>query len=129
MNKPGSSTLAVSRPEESGIWACPSAGDLRIGFEDRGGAGVSRTQLHVAAHHDRGCDLVGSSLALRADAESFVRRSTALHVPGLVIEFEQLPAMTDRPQWGAEITALLHAALVKLHESTGYPLCVAGDRG
>ncbi|HSW46045.1 MAG TPA: methyltransferase MtaB domain-containing protein, partial [Phycisphaerae bacterium] len=54
-------------------------------------------------------------------AEMIVRRSTALHVPGLVVEFEQLPAMTDRPQWGAEITAILAAGLKKLHEATGIP--------
>ena len=54
-------------------------------------------------------------------AEAIVRRSTALHLPGLVVEFEQLPAMTERPQWGGEITAILHQGLKRLHESTGIP--------
>ncbi len=54
-------------------------------------------------------------------AEQIVRRSAALHLPGLVVEFEQLPAMTDRPQWGAEITAILKAGLKKLHEASGIP--------
>ncbi len=51
--------------------------------------------------------------------EAFVRRASRLQVPGLVVEFEQLPAMTDHPQWGGEITAVLQSYLGKLHEATG----------
>jgi methanol---5-hydroxybenzimidazolylcobamide Co-methyltransferase len=40
-------------------------------------------------------------------AQAIVRRAVALGVPGLVLEFEHLPPMTERPEWGAEITALL----------------------
>ena len=43
----------------------------------------------------------------------------ALQVPGLVLEFELLPAMTERPEWGAEITALLHRHLRAASESSG----------
>lgn len=53
--------------------------------------------------------------------EAVVRRATALKLPGLVLEFEQLPPMTDRPQWGAEITGLLQGYLRQLHEATGMP--------
>jgi methanol--5-hydroxybenzimidazolylcobamide Co-methyltransferase len=35
----------------------------------------------------------------------------ALRVPGIVLEFELLPAMTETPEFGAEITALLHGSL------------------
>lgn len=54
-------------------------------------------------------------------AESLAARAKALSLPGLMIEFEQLPAMTEHPQWGAEITGLLAGALKRLHESTGMP--------
>lgn len=53
--------------------------------------------------------------------EAVVRRASALSLPGVVLEFEQLPAMTERPQWGAEITALLQQHLKRLHEQTGIP--------
>jgi methanol--5-hydroxybenzimidazolylcobamide Co-methyltransferase len=53
--------------------------------------------------------------------EAIVRRSGLLKVPGLVIEFEQLPPMTDRPQWGAEITAILSEAVKRLRETAGIP--------
>ncbi|NLX14725.1 MAG: hypothetical protein GXY44_13895 [Phycisphaerales bacterium] len=54
-------------------------------------------------------------------AQAVARRAKALSLPGLVVEFEQLPPMTDRPQWGAEITAILHEGLDRLHAETGMP--------
>ena len=52
---------------------------------------------------------------------SLVRRAKALSLPGLVVEFEQLPEMTQNPQWGAEITSLLHTHLKRLYEDHGIP--------
>ena len=40
-------------------------------------------------------------------AEVVVSRAVKLCLPGLVVEFEQLPPMTENPQWGAEITKIL----------------------
>jgi methanol---5-hydroxybenzimidazolylcobamide Co-methyltransferase len=40
-------------------------------------------------------------------AEQILRRAASLATPGLVLEFELLPPMTVRPEWGAELTALL----------------------
>lgn len=55
----------------------------------------------------------------REIAEGVLRRATALRIPGIVLEFELLPPMTDRPEWGAEITALLLAELERAHEASG----------
>jgi methanol--5-hydroxybenzimidazolylcobamide Co-methyltransferase len=52
-------------------------------------------------------------------AEAMIGRAVTLKVPGIVIELELLPPMTQRPQWGAQITALFHDALNKAHESSG----------
>jgi methanol--5-hydroxybenzimidazolylcobamide Co-methyltransferase len=49
-------------------------------------------------------------------AGHILRRAVALGVPGIVLEFELLPAMTDRPEWGAEITAVLKRHLTAFHE-------------
>jgi methanol--5-hydroxybenzimidazolylcobamide Co-methyltransferase len=48
-----------------------------------------------------------------------LRRAVALQVPGIVLEFELLPPMTATPEWGAEITRLLHARLAEAHERHG----------
>ncbi|MCP5111360.1 MAG: hypothetical protein GY953_11055, partial [bacterium] len=50
---------------------------------------------------------------------AILQRMTALHVPGVVLEFELLPPMTNRPEWGAEITAILHRQLREAHEQKG----------
>jgi methanol--5-hydroxybenzimidazolylcobamide Co-methyltransferase len=52
-------------------------------------------------------------------ATQVLRRAVAMQVPGLVLEFELLPAMTEVPEWGAEITALLHRHLEQAHEKSG----------
>ncbi len=52
-------------------------------------------------------------------AQGILRRAVALHVPGIVLEFEHLPPMTEQPEWGAEITALLRGHLEKAHATHG----------
>lgn len=50
---------------------------------------------------------------------SVVRRARALEVPGLVVEFEQLPAMTEVPARGSEITEILRDELERAHAKFG----------
>jgi len=52
-------------------------------------------------------------------AEQILRRCVALGTPGVVLEFELLPAMTDRPEWGAEVTAVLKRHMRIAHEKHG----------
>ncbi len=54
-------------------------------------------------------------------ATQILRRAVSLSVPGIVLEFELLPAMTDRPEWGAEITAILKRHLLTCHEKHHLP--------
>jgi methanol--5-hydroxybenzimidazolylcobamide Co-methyltransferase len=49
-------------------------------------------------------------------AEQILRRAVVLATPGIVLEFELLPPMTERPEWGAELTALQKRRLVAYHE-------------
>jgi methanol---5-hydroxybenzimidazolylcobamide Co-methyltransferase len=48
-------------------------------------------------------------------------RAVALELPGLVVEFELLPALTEEPAWGAEIVSILRAALDRCHDMHGLP--------
>ena len=54
-------------------------------------------------------------------ATRILERAVSLHVPGLVLEFELLPAMTMTPEWGAELTRLLESHLRRAHEKHGLP--------
>jgi len=53
--------------------------------------------------------------------ENILARTKALNAPGLVVEFEQLPPMTDTPEWGAEITDLIKNELNKFYVETNIP--------
>ncbi len=52
-------------------------------------------------------------------ATNILKRAVAQKVPGIVLEFEQLPQMTETPEWGAEITALLERHLKEAYEKHG----------
>lgn len=52
-------------------------------------------------------------------ATNILKRAVAMKVPGIVLEFEQLPQMTETPEWGAEITALLERHLKETYEKYG----------
>ncbi|HSB80158.1 MAG TPA: methyltransferase MtaB domain-containing protein [Candidatus Methylomirabilis sp.] len=109
-------SLAIPHPQDL-LFGC-SPHPVGCGFDLRIGAGqvypevnftlppiliTDETWPHVLGHHEE-------------MAQAIVRRVVALRVPGLVLEFEHLPPMTERPEWGAEITALL---LHHLQEARG----------
>lgn len=50
-------------------------------------------------------------------AAMVVRAARRLRLPGLVVEFELLPPMTENPEWGAEVTETLARALRQAHET------------
>src|ERR1017187_5325335 len=66
------------------------------------------TWAEVVAHYDQ-------------MAEQILRRAASLGTPGIVLEFELLPPMTERPEWGAEITALLKRHLRTYHDKHHLP--------
>lgn len=48
-----------------------------------------------------------------------LRRATELEAPGLVIEFETLPPMTENPGWGIELAKILLDAMEEAHTKQG----------
>ena len=66
------------------------------------------TWAEVVAHYDE-------------MARQILRRAVSLSVPGIVLEFELLPPMTERPEWGAEITAVLKRHMTACHEKYHLP--------
>jgi methanol--5-hydroxybenzimidazolylcobamide Co-methyltransferase len=111
--------LAVPDPQNLIFGQSPKP--VRCGFDLAIGAGLvfpevnftlpvmsvsSATWASVVAHYEQ-------------MAGSILQRAVALQTPGLVLEFELLPAMTDEPAWGAEITALLHRHLAEAHSKHG----------
>ncbi|HRZ35008.1 MAG TPA: methyltransferase MtaB domain-containing protein [Candidatus Paceibacterota bacterium] len=48
-----------------------------------------------------------------------LRRAVELEAPGLVVEFETLPPMTENPDWGIELTRILLDAMEESHTRQG----------
>jgi methanol--5-hydroxybenzimidazolylcobamide Co-methyltransferase len=67
-----------------------------------------QTWVEVVAHYEQ-------------MATEILRRAASLSAPGIVLEFELLPAMTEHPEWGAEITTLLKRQMRAYHEKSGLP--------
>jgi len=51
--------------------------------------------------------------------EGALRRAADLEVPGVVIEFETLPPMTEHPQWGLDIARILLDGMQREKERSG----------
>ena len=65
-----------------------------------------RTWPEVLAHYEEIGTMIKSA-------------SRRLGLPGLMVEFELLPQMTEHPEWGAEITGILHRHLAQAHDEYG----------
>jgi methanol---5-hydroxybenzimidazolylcobamide Co-methyltransferase len=48
-----------------------------------------------------------------------LQRAVELETPGLVVEFETLPPMTENPAWGIELTRILLDAMAEAHAKHG----------
>jgi len=48
-----------------------------------------------------------------------LQRAVELEAPGLIVEFETLPPMTENPAWGIELTRILLDAMEAAHAKNG----------
>ena len=48
-----------------------------------------------------------------------LRRAAELQPPGVMVEFETLPPMTENPQWGIDLAKILLEVMQQYHETTG----------
>ncbi|MGA9063405.1 MAG: methyltransferase MtaB domain-containing protein [Terracidiphilus sp.] len=115
------STLAIPTQDLLLYGTCPHPLNCGLGLTIGGGTVfpevnftlppmnmTDQTWPEVVAHYDQ-------------MAEQILRRAASLASPGIVLEFELLPPMTERPEWGAELTALLKRHLRAFHEKHHLP--------
>jgi methanol---5-hydroxybenzimidazolylcobamide Co-methyltransferase len=112
-------TLTIDDPDQLQFGAAPIP--LRCGFDLTIGGGevypeVNFTLPTVSLDADHWQQILDD---YRGMAAQIIGRAVALKVPGIVLEFELLPAMTETPEWGAEITAILHEQLKQAHHRYG----------
>ncbi|WP_165226688.1 methyltransferase MtaB domain-containing protein [Aquisphaera insulae] len=111
--------LAVSGPDRLVFGIAPRP--VRCGFGLAIGGGLVFPEVNFTLPVMTISPATWSEVRAHYDemARNILKRAVVLEVPGIVLEFELLPAMTDAPAWGAEITALLHEHLDRAHAKHG----------
>ena len=111
--------LQISHPDELVFGHAPRP--VHCGFGLEIGAGQVFPEVNFTLPPIDICEATWREVVAHYEeiAGAVIRRATSLAVPGIVLEFELLPAMTEKPEWGAGITALLHHHLKRAHEASG----------
>ncbi|MCX6132263.1 MAG: hypothetical protein NTU47_00505 [Ignavibacteriales bacterium] len=114
---------ALAIPTASGLMFGRSATTVKCGFGLELGKGEVYPELNftlptMALDESTWKTVVGHYEEIGAIVQRAAKR---MKIPGLMIEYELLPPMTEHPSWGAEITALLHRHLKQAHDDFGLP--------
>ncbi|MBI5503169.1 MAG: hypothetical protein HY899_00095 [Deltaproteobacteria bacterium] len=111
--------LAFESADDLVFGRCPRP--LRCGFGVELGNGSVAPEVNFTLPAMTLCEATWSQAVdhYRVMATEIVGRALFLKAPALVLEFEHLPPMTERAEWGAEITALLLEILRDAQERHG----------
>ena len=112
-------TLAIPEPDGLVYGSCPRP--VRCGFDLAIGAGTVFPEVNFTLPAMEISAATWPAVVAQYEEMSaqILRRALALQVPGIVLEFELLPPMTATPEWGAEITRLLHRRLADAYDRHG----------
>lgn len=115
------STLAIADRDALLYGVCPHPLQCGLGLTIGGGTVFPEVNFTLPPMNIN--DATWSEVVAHYEqmAEQILRRAASLGTPGIVLEFELLPPMTERPEWGAEITALLKRHLVAYHDKHKLP--------
>jgi len=114
-------SLCVANPDELVFGRAPKPVACGLGLRIGAGTVYPEVNFTLPAMALDESTRAGTLSIYEEMARAVVARATALQAPGLVIEFEHLPPMTESPQWGAEITQRLATVLRDAHAATGLP--------
>lgn len=115
------STLAIADEDQLLYGTCPHP--LQCGLGLTIGAGAVFPEVNFTLPPIDMTDETWPEVVAHYDqmAEQILHRAASLGTPGIVLEFELLPPMTERPEWGAELTALLKRHLKAYFEKHHRP--------
>lgn len=112
-------SLAVSDPRDLVFGRAPTPVTCGLGLKLGAGAvfpEVNFTLPRMALTNSTWSDALAQ---YREMAQAVLDRARALEAPGLVIELEHLPPMTEHPEWGAQVAAELAELLEDEHVRSG----------
>jgi len=114
-------SLAISSPDQLLFGVSPHPLACGLGLTIGAGVVFPEVNFTLPPMSITGATWADVTAHYEEMAAQILRRAAALAVPGIVLEFELLPAMTEQPEWGAEITAILKRHLVAAHARHRFP--------
>jgi methanol--5-hydroxybenzimidazolylcobamide Co-methyltransferase len=111
--------LAISDPAELRFGMAPKPLFTRNGLSIGGGQVYPELNFTLPTMLVDATTMPDVRLQYRQIISGALQRGVELEAPGLVIEFETLPPMTENPEWGIEITRILLDAMADAHARHG----------
>jgi len=113
------SQLAIGDPIELRFGIAPTPLTTRRGMVIGGGTVYPELNFTLPPMMVEGSTMPEVRRQYREIITGALQRAIELETPGLVVEFETLPPMTENPTWGIELTRLLLDAMEAAHAKHG----------
>jgi methanol--5-hydroxybenzimidazolylcobamide Co-methyltransferase len=111
--------LAISNVDDLVFGRCPRPLTLPSGLTIGGGTVYPELNFTLPPMHISAATMPRVLEEYQQMIGEACARAVALHLQGLVVEFELLPDLTLEPAWGAEVTAVLRRTLDQYREHDG----------
>lgn len=112
-------SLAISDPADLRFGIAPTPVVTRRGLTLGGGVVYPELNFTLPTMTIESATMPEVRTHYREIIVGATRRAVELEAPGLVIEFETLPPMTENPAWGIELTRILLDGLEEAHTKHG----------
>lgn len=112
-------TLAIDNADDLRFGVTPKPVKTRYGLEI--GGGTVYPELNFTLPSLTICEETFPRIRKHYEeiAEGALRRAVELEAPGVVLEFETLPPMTENPAWAIELCDVLVSAIERYHDKHG----------
>lgn len=112
-------SLAIPNPDDLRFGTCPKPLTTRRGMVIGGGTVYPELNFTLPAISIEPGTMPEVLEQYRQMISGALHRAVELQPPGLVVEFETLPPMTQVPQWGIDVTRVLLDAMEDAHAKHG----------
>ena len=115
----GSQHLAISNPADLRFGVAPKPLTTLRGLTIGGGIVYPELNFTLPPMFVNESTMPDVRMQYQQIITGALHRAVELEAPGLVIEFETLPPMTENPAWGIELTRMLLDAMAQAHAKHG----------
>ncbi|MEI6562138.1 MAG: methyltransferase MtaB domain-containing protein [Verrucomicrobiota bacterium] len=116
---PKYTTLAISDPANLRFGVAPNPLNTRHGMSIGGGIVYPELNFTLPSMFVNETTMAEVKRQYKEIIDGALHRAVELEAPGLVIEFETLPPMTENPAWGIDVAKILLDSMEKAHTQHG----------